>query len=175
MRGLPIAARKVCRWLPILLCMTRLTAQTCLVLSPTTVTANRTTLLDLSLYSTNGPAPAAVQWTFQYPTSSITNLTVDDGPSLTSAGKTVVCAGNAEAYNCLAVGLNTKTIANGVIAKVTAVLAPGATAAALQITNPHASSAAGSDLIPIVARILPARGTRDASDCRLLPRPRGGR
>ena len=175
MWGLPIAARNVRRWLPIILCTTGLTAQTCLVLSPTAVTADRTALLDLSLYSLHGPAPAAVQWTFQYPSSSISNLTVDDGPSLTSVGKTVVCAGNAEAYNCLAVGLNSKTIADGVIAKVTAVLAPGVTAATIQITNPHASSAAGSDLIPIVARILPARGTRDSSDCRLLPRSRGGR
>ena len=76
------------------------------------------------------------------------------------------------AYNCLAIGLNTKTIPNGVIAKVTAVLAPGATVSAIQITNPRASSA-GGNLIPIIARILSSPGARDSSDCRPLPRPKG--
>jgi hypothetical protein len=170
MFGLRFAARKFCGWLPMLFWTSGLGAQTCLVLSPATITPDRTAWLDLALYSSPGKAPAAVQWTFQYPSSSIGSLTVDDGPALTAAGKTAICSGNSAAYNCLAVGRNTKTIANGVIAKVTAVLAPGATAATLQIANPRAASA-GGDRIPISWRIGPITGTNASSDC--PPHPKG--
>jgi hypothetical protein len=129
-------------------------------------------LFDLSLYSPQQAAPASVQWTFQYSSSSISSLTVDDGPTLTAAGKSAMCAGDAAAYNCLAVGLNAKTINNGILARVTAVLAPSATTPIIHMTNPRAASASGN-LIPIVARILPVPGTKDPSDCRVLPRPKG--
>jgi hypothetical protein len=137
MLGFPCAVRTAFCWLPIILWTSALGAQTCLVLSPATITTDHTAWLDLALYSSPGSAPAAVQWTFQYRSSNISSLTVDDGPMLTSAGKTAICTGNAAATNCLAVGHNTKTVANGVIAKVTAVLAPGATTAPVQITNPR--------------------------------------
>ncbi len=170
MCGFQSAARKAPFWLPILLWTSGLSAQTCLVLSPATLTPDRTAWLDLALYSSSGAAPAAVQWTFQYPSSSISSLAVDDGPVLTSAGKTAICVGNSAAYSCLAVGRNQKTIANGVIAKVTAVLAPGATTAAVQITNPRAVSAAG-DRIPISWRIGLITGANASSEC--PPHPKG--
>jgi len=128
-------------------------------------------LLNLSLYSSPGTEPATVQWTFEYAASNIRSLTVDDGPMLTSAGKTAMCAGEAAGYNCLAVGLNTNTIASGVIAKVTAVLAPGAGAAAISIANSFAASAVGN-LIPISPRIV-STGSHVASDCRIHPALRG--
>jgi len=165
-------AQKACRWLPAILWISGLSAQTCLVLSPSTLHQKNNGLFDLSLYAPNGKAPSAVQWTFQYPASSISSFNVDDGPVLNAAGKTAICAGDAAAYNCLVVGLNTKPIANGVIAKVAAVFAPGAGPAVLQLTNPRASSADGS-LIPIVARIQSVPTTDLASDCGLLPRPKG--
>jgi hypothetical protein len=164
MLGFPCAVRTAFCWLPIILWTSGLSAQTCLVLSPATITTDHTAWLDLALYSSPGSAPAAVQWTFQYRSSNISSLTVDDGPMLTSAGKTAVCSGNAAAYNCLAVGHNTKTIANGVIAKVTAVLAPGATTAPVQITNPRAVSASG-DRIPISWRTGPIPGATTSADC----------
>lgn len=164
-----LTARRSRRWLPAIL-WTHLSAQTCLVLSQATITSGNTALLDLSLYSPSGTAPAALQWTFQY-TSSISSFTVDDGPTLTSAGKSAICAEEGVNYNCLAVGLNANTINNGVIAKITAVLAPGASAPIIRITNPLAASASGN-LIPIAAMIPPIPGARNFSDCRLPPRPR---
>jgi len=166
------AAQKARYWLPILFGISGLNAQTCLVLSPVVIAADGTASMDLSLYSSSGEPPAAVQWTFRYPASSISRLTVDDGPVLTSAGKTAICAGDAAAYNCLAVGGNAKAIANGVIAKVIAVLAPGVNTAAIQISNTLASSAAGYS-IPISSRIMPVRGANVSSDCRLHPPPKG--
>jgi hypothetical protein len=168
MSGFRFAARKVRRCLPIILWTSGLTAQTCLVLSPAIITPDGTALLDLALHSFPRTAPSVVQWTFRFPSSSISSLTVDDGPTLTSAGKTAVCAGVANSYQCLAVGLNRNAIADGVIAKVTATLAPGATRASIQITNTLGSSADGNP-IPIFSSVLSDAGARISADCKFLP------
>jgi hypothetical protein len=167
-----LASRKALFWLPILLWTSALAAQNCLVLSPGAVSSDGTALLNLSLYSAPGTAPAAVQWTFQYASSNIRSLTVDDGPMLTSAGKTALCAGSAAAYTCLAVGLNAKTIASGVIAKVTAALAPGASTAEISLASSLAASAAGN-LIPISPKIVYTTSANVSSDCRIRPPLRG--
>jgi hypothetical protein len=159
------------RCLPLFLWTGGLTAQTCLVLSPPAIQADGTALLDLSLYS-HGRVPAAVQWTFQYSPSNITSLTVNDGPQLGPAGKTVMCAGDSTHYRCLALGTNANPIANGVIAKVTATLAPGATSAAIQIDSPLGTAGDGY-MISISSRILPLFGATVSSDCRLHPPVRG--
>jgi hypothetical protein len=155
-----------------LLMTSGLAAQTCLVLSPATTSPDGAQSMNLSLYSSPGTPPAAVQWTFEYASSNIRSLTVDDGPMLTAAGKMTMCAGSAAAYKCLAVGVNTNTIPSGVIAKVTAVLAPGASAAAISISNFLAASAAGN-LIPSSTKIVSATGVNISSDCRLHPPLRG--
>lgn len=151
-------ARTVRRWLPAILWTSGLCAQTCLSLSPPVITAEGTAEFDLSLYSPRGTAPAAVQWTFQYEASRISGLTVTEGPALQASLKTVICDGDVTPHNCLAAGLNKRIIIDGVIAKVTAVLAPGATTAAMQITRLSAASAEGIS-IPV-------------AECRLLPQSR---
>jgi hypothetical protein len=159
----------------ILFGMGGLNAQNCLVLSPPVITPDGIATMHLSLQSSS--PLAAVQWTFQDPASSVSSITVDQGPALTSAGKAVICAGDPSAYKCLAVGRNTKTIANGVIATVTAVLAPGATTAAIQIIDPLGASAAGYP-ISISSRIMAVVGTYVSPDCKLHVPPRvtaGGR
>jgi hypothetical protein len=166
MSGFRSASRKALCWLPFLFWTGGLTAQTCLVLSPATISPNGSALLNLALYSSPGAAPAAVQWTFQYAPSNIRSLIVDDGPMLTSAGKTAMCAGSAAGYNCLAVGFNANTIASGVIANVTAVLAPGASTAAISVANSLAASAAGN-LIPISPKIMSVAGGHVSPDCRI--------
>ena len=167
--------KALCR-LPILLLPSLwpsgLTAQTCIVLSPATISSSGAALLNLSLYSSPGTAPAALQWTFQYASSNIRSLSVDDGPMLTSAGKTAMCAGDAAAYKCLAVGLNTNTIASGVIAKVTAVLAAGVGTPAISIANSFAASAAGN-VIPIFPKTLFSTSGHVSPDCRIHPPLRG--
>jgi len=109
--------------------------------------------------------PASLQWTFRYPSASVSLLTADDGPALISAGKTAVCSGDAAAYKCLTVGANTGTIHNGVIARLTAVLAPGSTKAPIQIESPLGASAAGF-LIPVTSIVLTRRAANVASYCK---------
>jgi hypothetical protein len=146
-----------------------LKAQICLTLSTAAVEPGGTASLDLSLNaSASDPPPAALQWTLQFPSSAIRSLTVDDGPAVTTAGKTVICAPKTDGYTCLAVGGNLKTIGNGVIAKITAALAPDAATATIQVVNPLAASPEGY-FIPITARGGIITTANVSSDRRLRP------
>jgi hypothetical protein len=120
-------------------------AQTmCLSLSSAAVAPAGTAALELSLKSPLGtPQPASLQWNFHFPSSAISNVTVNDGPAATAADKTVFCAANASTYTCMAVGANAKTIADGVIARVTVMLAIDSTAATIRIGNPIGASIDG--------------------------------
>lgn len=171
MFGARFAARNARRWLPIILCTSTLGAQTCLVLSRATIKSDGTASLDLALYSVTGAGPAAIQWTFQYSSASVRRLAVDAGPALESVGKTTICDGDARAYNCLTTGTAKKAIVDGIIAKVTAILVPGATKPAILIKNTLGTSPTGH-LIPIFSRTEPPDpDTSVSSDC--TPKEKG--
>ena len=94
-----------------------------LALSSTSAVAGGTATLSLMLTSAAGSNADGLQWTFSYPAASVTNFSVTPGPALISAGKTISCAGGANAYICLTNGLNTNTIPDGNVAVVTVTLA----------------------------------------------------
>ena len=165
MRG---AVQESLRWLPLLFWVTGIHAQTCLVLSHPVLGSSGTAKFDLSLRSVPGGRPAALQWAFQYSSSNIAALTVDDGPALAPAGKTTFCAGNSDSFNCLAVGLNANTIGDGIIAKVTATLAPGVDSANLMIKFAMGASPEGY-LVSVIA----ISGAAAYASCRPPPH-RGG-
>jgi len=135
----------------IFFCIGGLQAQTCLVLAPAAATSGDTVSLHLYLYSASSAPPAALQWTLQYPASSITRITVDDGPALDAAAKTTFCAADTTGYKCLAAAANLNTIGNGIVAKITAVLAAGITSATLHLTDTLGASPDGQ-AIPILSR-----------------------
>jgi hypothetical protein len=141
-------------------------AQTTLALSPAAEGAS----LELALNSTSGVIPAAIQWIIQYPAAAIQSITVEDGPALTSAGKTVICAGDAGVFNCMVVGFNGELIPDGVIARVTVRLAADESAAAITITDALGVSAAGHP-IPIDAK---SGSVTRAPMNRILSRQRAG-
>ena len=165
-------ARKSAPYLVLFLWVSRVSAQSCLVLSPAASAANGTVTLELSLFSQFGKGPAAVQWTFQYSSSSIASLIVDDGPALTAAGKTAMCYGNAQAYNCLAAGSNANTIANGIIAKLTATLVPGTTATAISIHSVQGASPPGY-FVTVRSHVLLTPASVTPLDCQSRPPRRG--
>lgn len=152
---LAFAVRSVRRWLPAILWTGGLYAQTCLTLSPATANADGTVQFDLALYSPRGTAPAAIQWTFQYDASTISSLTVTDGPALSESMKTTMCDGDTTPHNCLAAGLNKRIIVDGVIATVTVVPAPGAATTAIQLAGLRAVSAEGIEIPAVVCRPVP--------------------
>jgi len=143
-------------------------AQTCLALSTVVVGSGDTASLELSLDSSADSPPAALQWNLQYLPSAIRSLTVDDGPAATAASKTVMCAPSTAGLTCLIMGSNTKTIPNGVIAKITAVLASDTTTATIQLMNPLAASAEGY-FMPASARSGTITTANVSADRRIRP------
>jgi hypothetical protein len=156
------------RWLPLLFWVTGIHAQTCLMLSRPVLDSSGTATFALSLHSVSGGRPAALQWAFQYSSSNITALTVNDGAALAPAGKTAFCAGNASSFNCLAVGLNANMIGDGIIARVTATLAPGSDSADLLIKSTLGASPEGY-FISVIAK----SSAQPYSNCGPEPRRRG--
>jgi len=120
-----------------------LSAQACLTLSPARIAPGNILQFDLSLSASPGDSPAALQWTFQYPPASIQTFTVDDGPALDVARKTVFCSATAGAYRCLIAGANRNPIPDGIVARVNATLAAGVATADLSVTNLRGASATG--------------------------------
>ena len=97
-------------------------AQSTLTLASGTATAGSTVALNLSLSSPAGSEPAALQWVLTYPSASIASISVAPGTSTTTAGKSISCAGGPAAYTCIAFGINSNTISDGVVAVVTITL-----------------------------------------------------
>src|SRR5579864_2439122 len=106
--------------------------------------------LNLSLTSSAGQEPAALQWTFSYSPADFTAIQVTAGPAAVGAAKSVSCAGTATAYKCLAAGVNASAIADGVLAIVSLTISATTTntTSSIQLLNPMAASPAGNE-IPI--------------------------
>lgn len=118
-------------------------AQPCLSLSHPRIFPNSPAVVEIYLHSPQGGSPATIQWKLQSVDSAAVTLTVEDGPALAASGKTAVCLNVPDGLTCLAVGRNNNAIANGIIARVTAVLSGGATLPSLEIRNPGASTPDG--------------------------------
>lgn len=96
---------------------------------------------------------------------AVTSFTVQAGPAVTAASKTLSCQGNV----CLLAGLNSATMSSGVVATVTMTLSPSAAGTSvIQINNPVEAeldgtagliTAAGgsiSAIIPVAVGLTPA-------------------
>src|SRR5437016_5865615 len=94
--------------------------------------------LNLSLSASTA---SALQWTLSYAAADVASVSVAAGPALTAAGKTIQCSTGIGSTICLAWGMNSTVIANGVVAVVTATLAPATSGASVPIS---AGSALGS-------------------------------
>ena len=88
-----------------------------LALSSASVLRGGSVALNLSLTSATA-APAGLQWTLNYSPNDITAISATSGAASTAAGKSISCAGNSGSYTCLATGVNSTTIGNGVVAVV---------------------------------------------------------
>jgi hypothetical protein len=120
-----------------------LQAQPSLVLAAGTTSPGSPATLALSLTS-NGASPSALQWTFSYPSSSVTNFSVTAGPALTAAGKSIQCAGTADSYTCMAYGLNQTLVADGTIATVSLTPASGAATFSIGLSQGMAADSSGT-------------------------------
>jgi len=78
--------------------------------------------LDLTLSSSQN-AIASAQWTLKYWPVDVAGLNVVAGPA--AAGKSLYCASGTGTVKCILAGLTSGVLADGVVARVTASLAPG--------------------------------------------------
>jgi hypothetical protein len=117
-------------------------AQSSLALATNNALAGTPSSLTLMLSSPAGSEPAAVQETFAFPAGA-TSFSVAAGPALTAAGKSINCAQSSTTITCIASGLNSTIIGNGVIGAVS-FNAPGASSFAVAIPTATGASPAGS-------------------------------
>src|ERR1017187_3685066 len=122
-----------------------LQAQTSLALSSAIATPGGTAALNLSLSSPPSSPLVAVQWTFAYPAASVGSLTVSAGPALSSAGKTLSCTGGVNSYTCVAWGMNSNPISDGVVATLSVTLS-GSGAVPVTIGNSLGASPTGDGI-----------------------------
>ena len=114
-----------------------------LILAPASATPGAVVAVNLSLISST-TSPAGLQWTLNYPPSSITAVYATEGPAAISSGKSLSCASGAGSYTCLATGINSNTIPNGVVAVFSLTLSPSAQATSLSLTATLGSTLDGS-------------------------------
>jgi uncharacterized protein (TIGR03437 family) len=111
-------------------------AQDALVLSSGTAAGNGAATLNLTIASTPGSEPAAIQWSITYPVSNVISISASAGPALTSAGKSLSCAAQAGTYTCVAAGDNATIIANGSVASINLVMATSVSSTVVGVADP---------------------------------------
>lgn len=110
--------------------------QDALSLSSGSVVAGQTISLDLSLTAPASGGPAGIEWTYSYPASTFSSVTVVAGPAAAAAGKSVSCSAGSGSYTCILFGLNTTTMSSGVAATATFTASPTAIGTSpIQILN----------------------------------------
>src|SRR5216683_6897538 len=62
--------------------------------------------VDVSLVSSGGASPAAVQWTMSYSSSAVIDVSVVTGSGPRTKGKSVTCSSTSGATTCLLFGMN---------------------------------------------------------------------
>src|SRR5580658_825330 len=100
--------------------------------------------LSLSVNSL-GTQPADLQWTLNYSTTDFSAVSVAAGSAATAASKLVTCNSVAGNLTCLLYGINSSTIANGVVATITLTVSNSTldTSSAVQVTNAGSASEPG--------------------------------
>src|SRR5687768_14640283 len=88
-----------------------------MALSSATVASGVPALLNLSL-ANSGAQITAVQWTLEFPAASVTALSVNPSTALSFAGKQISCAAASGTYKCIAYGMNSTVVPDGILGVV---------------------------------------------------------
>jgi uncharacterized protein (TIGR03437 family) len=127
--------------------------QVALSLGSAIASPGRSVSLKLSLKTSGGAQPNALQWTMAYPASAVSTVNVTPGAAATAASKSVTCSSSAGRTICIVFGANDNALSNGVLATATLNIAAGAliASAPVQIASVAAITATDSS--------IPASGT----------------
>jgi uncharacterized protein (TIGR03437 family) len=117
--------------------------------------------MSLSVATSGGAQPTALQWTMAYPASAISSVSVAPGAAATAASKNVTCSSGSGKTMCIAYGVGDGAIGSGVLATATLNLAPGTAVASAPIQVASVAAIDGTDLtIPAsgIGRLIAIRG-----------------
>lgn len=117
--------------------------QVALTTTASSTTPGASSTVNFTIANQGGAQPASVQWAFTYPSADVVGINVVAGPAATAANKLVSCSGGSGTVSCIAYGLNTSVISNGIIATATVTISPStsATSVPIQVSSVITSSA----------------------------------
>src|ERR1700744_1748822 len=116
-----------------------------LSLSSAVVNPGGTATLSVNL-TVSGTAPAGLQWRISYFPTQITAISITLGRATLAGLKTLSCASGSGAATCIVTGMNRYTLASGVVANITATVAPGITFAPIQLSDQIGTDTHGNGL-----------------------------
>ena len=121
--------------------------QVALSLSSASAVAGGSVSVDLSMSAAAGQ-PAGLEWTYSYSPADFSSVSAVAGPAATAAGKSISCSAGSGLYTCLLFGLNSTTMAGGVVATATFTVSPMTvtTTSVIQITNGSGVTASDNPL-----------------------------
>jgi len=116
--------------------------------STATGTPGSTVGITISLATSGGAQPAALEWTIGYSTTDITAVSVTATGSAATANKTVICANGTGTTICILYGMNQTAIGAGAIAQVMLTLSSTTTDSStnISVTQPMAADANGGSI-----------------------------
>jgi hypothetical protein len=120
-----------------------------LILSSSSGAPGAPVSLSIALHSIGGTRPAGVQWTLRYAPADFAAVRLMAGPAAMVAGKSIYCAPQSGSMTCLAAGINSNLIPDGVVASATFEISPTAAgrSSPIQLTNTVAASLDGSEIL----------------------------
>jgi hypothetical protein len=123
-------------------------AQSSIKIVPGTAVAGGTGYANISITSPSSTSePSSLEWTLSYPTSVVSAPKVTAGGATTAAGKSLSCTTGTGQVRCIVWGLNTNSIANGILASTSfAVSATAPATSMLGLTGLTAVSGPGKSI-----------------------------
>jgi len=123
-------------------------AQSNIKVAPGTVVAGGTGYANITITSpTSTSEPSGLEWTLTYSSSVVSALKITAGGATTSAGKSLTCTTGTGQVRCIVWGLNTNSIANGILASTSFAVSVAAPATStLGLTGLTAVSSAGKSI-----------------------------
>jgi len=121
--------------------------QVALSLGSASAIRGKSVSLNLSLATSGGAQPTALQWTMAYPASAVSSVSVTGGAAATAASKNVTCSSGTGKTICIVFGAGDDTVGNGVLATATLNLAAGTAVISAPVQVMSVAAINGSDSV----------------------------
>lgn len=104
-----------------------------------------TAIVNLSMTTSGGALPVAVEWTMTYSVADVSVISASVAGTAVTAGKSIACTYGIGTATCIVYGMNQAVIGDGVVAQLAVTLTSTTTASStpLVISSPLASDGSG--------------------------------